>query len=78
MATQVLQDMKNAAAKFFALPLEEKNIISMPSDEFQGYGQAYALSEGQTMDWSDALFLTVYPPQYRNPRFWPTTPKGFK
>ncbi|XP_062022637.1 protein SRG1-like [Rosa rugosa] len=76
--TQVLQGMKDAAAKFFDLPLEEKNKISMSLDEFQGYGQAYAAAEGQTLDWSDTLFLSVYPSHSRNLKFWPTSPKGFK
>ncbi|KAM5550069.1 hypothetical protein ABKV19_001160 [Rosa sericea] len=70
--------MKDAAAKFFDLPLEEKNKISMSLDEFQGYGQAYAAAEGQTLDWSDTLFLSVYPSHSRNLKFWPTSPKGFK
>lgn len=78
MATEVLQEMKDSTAKFFELPLEEKNKIRMPSDDFQGYGQAYAASQGQTLDWSDALFLSVYPSHFRKLKFWPTSPEGFK
>ncbi|KAL6277953.1 hypothetical protein ACE6H2_021554 [Prunus campanulata] len=78
VATEVLQEMKDATAKFFELPLEEKNKIRMPSDDFQGYGQAYAASQGQTLDWSDALFLNVYPSHHRKLKFWPTSPEGFK
>ncbi|XP_021825497.1 protein SRG1-like isoform X2 [Prunus avium] len=71
------QEMKDATAKFFELPLEEKNKIRMLSDDFQGYGQAYAASQGQTLDWSDALFLNVYPSHHRKLKFWPTSPEGF-
>lgn len=70
--------MKDATAKFFELPLEEKNKIRMPPDDFQGYGRAYAVTQGQTLDWSDALFLSIYPTQYRRPNLWPTAPEGFK
>ncbi|KAB2622109.1 protein SRG1-like [Pyrus ussuriensis x Pyrus communis] len=78
VATEVLQEMKDATAKFFELPLEEKNKIRMPPDDFQGYGRAYAVTQGQTLDWSDALFLSIYPTQYRRPNLWPTAPEGFK
>ncbi|KAL6277956.1 hypothetical protein ACE6H2_021557 [Prunus campanulata] len=78
VATKVLQEMKDATAKFFELPLEEKNKIRMPSDDFQGYGQAFVASQRQTLDWSDALFLNVYPSHHRKLKFWPTSPEGFK
>ncbi|KAM1801343.1 hypothetical protein ACFX11_032963 [Malus domestica] len=78
VATEVLQEMKDATTKFFELPLEEKNKIRMPPDDFQGYGQAYAVAQGQTLDWSDALFLRIYPAQYRKPNLWPIAPEGFK
>ncbi|EXC14805.1 Protein SRG1 [Morus notabilis] len=72
------QAIKNASAEFFALPLEEKNNISMPPDDVQGYGHAYVVSEEQTLDWSDALMMLVYPSRFRKLRFWPTEPKGYK
>ncbi|KAK2657827.1 hypothetical protein Ddye_010879 [Dipteronia dyeriana] len=78
VAKKVLQDMKDATAEFFALPLEEKNKYAMPPDDIQGYGHAYVVSEEQTLDWSDALILVVYPAQYRKLKFWPSTPKGYK
>lgn len=78
MESEVLQAMKNASAEFFALPLEEKNKISMPPDDVQGYGHAYVVSEEQTLDWSDALMMLVYPSRFRKLKFWPTEPKGYK
>lgn len=77
MATELLQEMKDATAKFFELPLEEKNKIRMSGGR-EGYGQAYAISEGQTMDWSDTLILSLYPAQSRDLKFWPTAPNGFR
>ncbi|RDX77974.1 Protein SRG1, partial [Mucuna pruriens] len=75
---ELLQKMKDAASEFFKLPIEEKNKYAMPSNEIQGYGQAYAVSEEQTLDWSDSLMLLTYPTQYRKLQFWPKTPEGFK
>ncbi|KAM0991284.1 hypothetical protein FF1_009701 [Malus domestica] len=77
VATELLQEMKDATAKFFELPLEEKNKIRMSGGR-EGYGQAYAISEGQTMDWSDTLILSLYPAQSRDLQFWPTAPNGFR
>ncbi|CAB4284548.1 unnamed protein product [Prunus armeniaca] len=78
VATEVLQEMKDGTAKFFELPLEEKNKIRMASGEFQGYGQLFGASQVQKMDWSDALLLSLYPEQNRNLKFWPTEPEGYK
>lgn len=47
VASEVLQGMKDAAAAFFELPLEEKNKSSMPPNDIQGYGHAYVVSEDQ-------------------------------
>lgn len=42
--------MKAAAAEFFELPFEEKNKFSMPSNDVQGYGHGYVVSEEQKLD----------------------------
>ncbi|XP_039047632.1 protein SRG1-like isoform X1 [Hibiscus syriacus] len=78
VAKEVLQKMKDAAAAFFMLPLEEKNKYAMPSDDIQGYGQAYVISEEQILDWSDALMLAVHPSHYRKLKFWPKSPTGLQ
>ncbi|KAL2336583.1 hypothetical protein Fmac_011029 [Flemingia macrophylla] len=75
---ELLQKMKDASSEFFKLPIEEKNKYAMASNDVQGYGQAYVVSEEQTLDWSDALCLIIYPTQYRKLQFWPKTPEGFK
>ncbi|KAM7468056.1 hypothetical protein LguiB_015618 [Lonicera macranthoides] len=58
---EVLQHIKDAAAGFFHLPLEEKNKCSMPANDIQGYGHAYVVSEEQKLDWTDALILHHFP-----------------
>ncbi|XP_031276817.1 protein SRG1-like [Pistacia vera] len=78
IAKEVLQNMKDATAEFFELPLEEKNKYEMPPDDIQGYGHAYVVSEEQKLDWSDALILLVHPSHYRKLKLWPSTPKGYR
>ncbi|KAL6133171.1 hypothetical protein ACLB2K_065408 [Fragaria x ananassa] len=77
VAREVSQGMKDGSAKFFELPLEEKNkfSISTAKEIREGYGQAAVTTEEQTLDWSDALVLKLYPSQMRNLEYWPTTPK---
>ncbi|KAL6142142.1 hypothetical protein ACLB2K_060425 [Fragaria x ananassa] len=54
---EVLQGMKDGSAKFFGLPLEEKNKFAMSTTEgkLEGYGKPVVTTEEQTLDWSDAL-----------------------
>lgn len=78
VSSHILQGMKEATAKFFKLPMDEKNKFSMPSDDIQGYGHAYVVSDEQKLDWTDGLMLVIYPSSYRKLQFWPTTPQGFK
>jgi len=75
---EILQNMKDAADKFFKLPIEEKEKYAMLSNDVHGYGHAYVVSEEQTLDWTDTLFLLIYPTRFRKLQFWPKTPQGFK
>eukprot|EP00268_Persea_americana_P054540 TRINITY_DN6253_c0_g1_i10.p1 TRINITY_DN6253_c0_g1~~TRINITY_DN6253_c0_g1_i10.p1 ORF type:complete len:297 (-),score=58.49 TRINITY_DN6253_c0_g1_i10:1024-1914(-) len=77
IAEDVLQRMKAAAAAFFELPLEEKKMYSMASNDLQGYGQAYVVSEQQKLDWSDILFLMTLPIKDRKLNYWPTRVTSF-
>lgn len=78
MAEKVLGDKKTAVAEFFDLPLEEKKKYSMPENDLHGYGQAYVVSEDQTLDWGDLIYLVTRPSADRNMKYWPTTIPGFK
>ncbi|XP_020216934.1 protein SRG1 [Cajanus cajan] len=75
---ELLHRMKDASAEFFKLPIEEKDKYAMPSNDIQGYGHAYVVSEEQTLDWSDILMFVTYPNRYRKLQYWPKTPEGFK
>lgn len=72
VATEVTKGLKNAAEKFFELPLEDKNKIAMPPNDIQGYGHSHV--DHKVLDWSDKLVLVIYPHQYRKPEVWPPTP----
>lgn len=74
---QILQEVKENSAKFLELPIEEKNKYSMASDDVQGFGQVYVVSEEQKLDWADLFILVVYPTKFRKWTFWPTTPPEF-
>lgn len=70
--------MKTAAAAFFELSLNEKNKYAMASNDLQGFGQAYVVSEEQKLDWNDMIFSDTIPPEKRKLKFWPVTSPGFK
>ncbi|XP_057434353.1 oxoglutarate-dependent flavonoid 7-O-demethylase 1-like isoform X2 [Lotus japonicus] len=58
---ELVQRMKDATTEFFELPIEEKEKYAMTSNDIQGYGHAYVVSEDQILDWSDALILVTNP-----------------
>ncbi|KAK9291250.1 hypothetical protein L1049_009438 [Liquidambar formosana] len=78
VAKEVLQGMKDAAAGFFELPLEEKNKYAVDLNDGQGYGLPYEVPQELKLDWSDALVLSIYPSQNQKLKYWPTAPKEFK
>lgn len=75
---ELMQNMRNVAYEFFKLPIKEKDKYAMLSNDIHGYGHAYVVSEDQTLDWTDTLFLLIYPNRFRKLQFWPRTPLEFK
>ncbi|CAN4119154.1 unnamed protein product [Withania somnifera] len=61
---EVIQKVKTAVSGFFELPLIEKEI-------------SFVHSEEQTLEWSDIMFLNIYPLNSRKMMVWPKLP-GFK
>ena len=50
--------------------MEEKKKLSKGVEEFDGYGADPVPEQGQSLDWSDCLFLgNVYPQHPRNFKF---------
>lgn len=66
------------AREFFQQPMEEKKKHAKGVEEFEGYGADPVPEEGQSLDWSDRLFLDVYPEDLRKTKFWPERPASFR
>lgn len=75
---EAVEEMKRNVMGFFALPLAEKAALAQEPGEIEGYGQAFVVSEEQTLDWADMFFLLTQPPSYRDLRLWPSNPSTFK
>ncbi|GLJ36466.1 hypothetical protein SUGI_0732310 [Cryptomeria japonica] len=63
--------MRSVAKGFFQLPMEEKLKYEMKNN--QGYGQAFVVSEEQSLDWADMMYLYTLPVESRVLNQWPKT-----
>ncbi|CAL2255465.1 unnamed protein product [Prunus armeniaca] len=77
MTPEFLDKVREMTKEFFALPTEEKQKYLRQVNDIQGYGNDTVFSEQQTLDWSDRLYLSVYPEEHRKLKFWPQNPKSF-
>ncbi|KAK6945174.1 Isopenicillin N synthase-like, Fe(2+) 2OG dioxygenase domain [Dillenia turbinata] len=73
-----LDKLRELAKQFFALPIEEKSKLSREPDNYQGYGSDLVLSDTQTLDWVDRLYLILTPEDMRKYKFWPENPEAFR
>ncbi|XP_030546853.2 protein SRG1-like [Rhodamnia argentea] len=73
-----LDEIVRVTREFFNQPMEEKRKLEKGVEEFQGYGADPVPAKGQPLDWSDRLFLDVYPEDQRQPKFWPENPPSFR
>ncbi|XP_059635187.1 codeine O-demethylase-like [Cornus florida] len=73
-----LDEVQKVAKQFFAFPTEEKQKCSRALDDIEGYGNDTVLSENQILDWTDRLYLTVYPEDQRKLELWPENPENFR
>ncbi|EOA20976.1 hypothetical protein CARUB_v10001311mg [Capsella rubella] len=64
--------------EFFALPTEEKHKYAREIGSIQGYGNDMILWDDQVLDWIDRLYITTYPEEQRQLKFWPELPVGFR
>ena len=68
--------------EFYKLPLEEKqkysNLVDGQEFRMEGYGNDIVVSEKQTLDWSDRLYLVVEPESRRIYSMWPAHPPSFR
>ncbi|KAA8522958.1 hypothetical protein F0562_009381 [Nyssa sinensis] len=78
MASSLLDEVREVTKQFFALPVEEKQKYSRAADDIEGYGNDMVLSEHQTLDWTDRVYLLVNPEEQRKLKYWPENPKTFR
>ncbi|KAI8570612.1 hypothetical protein RHMOL_Rhmol01G0049100 [Rhododendron molle] len=78
MAASFLDQVHELGKQFFALPIDEKQKYSRAVGDLEGYGTDSVLSEHQTLDWTDRLYITIYPEDKIKLRFWPENPEKFR
>ncbi|CAE6112456.1 unnamed protein product [Arabidopsis arenosa] len=64
--------------EFCALPSEEKQKYAREIGSIQGYGNDMILWDDQVLDWIDRLYITTYPEDQIQLKFWPQVPTGFR
>lgn len=78
ISSSFLDEIRQVAREFFQQSTEEKKKYAKGVEEFEGYGADPVPEEGQPLDWSDRLFLAVYPEDRRKPKLWPQSPSSFR
>ncbi|XP_071724509.1 protein LATERAL BRANCHING OXIDOREDUCTASE 1-like [Rutidosis leptorrhynchoides] len=73
-----LEEVREISKRFFKLPANEKKKYSREENDVEGYGNDMVLSDKQTLDWTDRLYLTVLPQDQQRLQFWPQNPTHFK
>ncbi|XP_059289659.1 protein SRG1-like [Lycium ferocissimum] len=61
----LLEDFKREVIEFFGLPMEEEKKLWQKEDDFEGFRQAFVVSEEQKLDWSDMFAIATLPPHIR-------------
>ncbi|KAE9590568.1 putative thebaine 6-O-demethylase [Lupinus albus] len=70
----LLDKVKLEITDFFNLPMSEKKRFWQSSEDFEGFGQTFVVSENQKLDWSDVLILFTRPIHMRKPHLFPNFP----
>ncbi|WMV51908.1 hypothetical protein MTR67_045293 [Solanum verrucosum] len=64
-----LDKVLEISKQFFALPTEEKLKYARTVNQIEGYGNDKVLTDNQRLDWSDRLYLNVFPEDIRKLQF---------
>ena len=78
VSSSLVEKTKTEIQNIFNLPLEEKKKYWQNSEEVEGFGQAFVVSEEQKLDWNDILLLTTLPVHKRKPHLLPKLPSTFR
>ncbi|KAD3067950.1 hypothetical protein E3N88_35830 [Mikania micrantha] len=74
----LLDKVREISKLFFSLSAEEKKKCLREEDDVEGYGNDMVLSDHQTLDWTDRVYLTVLPKHQQRLQFWPQNPNNFR
>ncbi|XP_076954949.1 thebaine 6-O-demethylase-like [Bidens hawaiensis] len=67
----LLEKVREVSQVFFNLSTDEKKKCLREENDIEGYRNDMVLSDHQTLDWTDRLFLTVLPKDQQRLQFWP-------
>lgn len=65
VSASMLECLRNDIIDFFKLPFEEKKKLWQETENHEGFGQLFIVSEEQKLDWSDMFYITTLPARLR-------------
>ncbi|CAN0853734.1 Protein SRG1 [Linum grandiflorum] len=74
VSESLLERVKKEIKEWFNIPMEEKQKFWQRSDDLEGFGQAFVVSEEQKLDWGDMFYITSLPIHERRPYLFPLLP----
>ncbi|XP_071702171.1 protein SRG1-like [Rutidosis leptorrhynchoides] len=78
ISCSLLEKVKKETQEFFKLPMEDKKKFWQTTEDVEGFGQAFVVSEEQKLDWSDIFYLITLPHNIRKPHLFPNLPLPFR
>ncbi|KAL7611366.1 protein SRG1 [Lactuca sativa] len=74
----LVERMKKETQEFFKLSMDEKKKFWQTSEDLEGFGQAFVVSNEQKLDWADIFYLVTLPENIRKPHLFPNLPLPFR
>ncbi|CAN0853728.1 Protein SRG1 [Linum grandiflorum] len=74
VSDSLVERVKKEITEWFDIPMEEKKKFWQRSNDFEGFGQAFVVSEEQKLDWGDMFYITSLPTHLRRPYLFPMLP----
>ncbi|MBA0693700.1 hypothetical protein Goari_004054 [Gossypium aridum] len=74
VSTSLVEKVKMEVQEFSNLPMEERKKLWQKSDEIEGFGQAFVVSEEQKLNWGDMFYMITLPTYLRKPHLFPNLP----
>ncbi|XP_071703406.1 oxoglutarate-dependent flavonoid 7-O-demethylase 1-like [Rutidosis leptorrhynchoides] len=78
VSCSLLEKVKEETQEFFKMPTEEKKKFWQTTEDAEGFGQAFVVSEEQKLNWNDIFYLITLPHNIRNPHLFSNIPLPFR